>query len=120
MKAYIAGPMTGYEDYNFPAFFAAEEKLREMGFEVINPARNDIELDGFNPETDTARPHWYYMRRALPLVCSCDVVVLLPGWERSSGTLKEARVARDCNIYIAFIDREGFIKELLARGKREG
>jgi hypothetical protein len=120
MIAYIAGPMTGIKDFNFPAFFAAEEKLRKMGFDVINPARNDVELDGFDPKTDKARPHWWYMRRALPLVCGCDVVVLLPGWEVSSGSLKEVRVAVDCNIETASIDQDGWLKELLARGKREG
>jgi len=120
VKAYIAGPMTGCVDFNFPAFFAAEAKLRKMGFDVVNPARNDIELDGFNPKTDKARPHWWYMRRALPLVCSCDVVVLLPGWERSRGTANERHVARLCNITEALIDGDGWLKELLARGKREG
>ena len=120
MIAYIAGPMTSCVDYNFPAFYAAEAKLRAMGFDVVNPARNDVEIDGFNPKTDTARPHWYYMRRALPLVCSCDVVVLLPGWGLSSGTLKEVRVAYECNIETAEIDGDGWLKKLLARGKREG
>lgn len=41
MKVYIAGPMTGLPEFNFPLFFEAEELLKGHGFEVINPARED-------------------------------------------------------------------------------
>ena len=37
---YIAGPMSGWPESNYPLFHAAEEILREAGYEVINPARN--------------------------------------------------------------------------------
>ncbi len=40
---YISGPMTGYPEYNYPAFMAAEKKLRSLGHGyIINP----INLDG--------------------------------------------------------------------------
>ena len=40
-KVYIAGPMSGYEEFNFPAFNKAEELLRKSyGYEhVVNPAK---------------------------------------------------------------------------------
>lgn len=38
MKLYIAGPMTGLPDLDFPAFHEAAAKLRAQGHEVINPA----------------------------------------------------------------------------------
>ena len=41
MKIYIAGPMTGIKDFNFPAFFEAEKQLNKLGHEVYNPAHND-------------------------------------------------------------------------------
>lgn len=84
MKIYIAGPMTGLPDYNFPAFNAAAAHLRGMGHEVVNPA----EL----PAPDD--PTWpNYMRGALRAMLTCEAVVLLPGWVRSNGARLERIVA---------------------------
>jgi hypothetical protein len=42
-RVYLAGPMRGYSDFNFPAFMAAEALLLEQGaYEVFNPAARDI------------------------------------------------------------------------------
>ena len=38
---YIAGPMRGIEDFNFPAFDRQEELLKKQGWVVINPAELD-------------------------------------------------------------------------------
>ena len=35
---YIAGPMTGYEEFNYPAFYRMEDQLALMGHGSINPA----------------------------------------------------------------------------------
>lgn len=85
MKLYIAGPMTGYPDHNFPAFNAMAKNLRELGFEVVNPA----EL-----VEDTTQPWEFYMRRDIPLLCQCDGIVLLPGWQHSRGAQLEQYIAR--------------------------
>ena len=39
-RIYLAGPMTGLPDHNFPAFRAAAEGLQQAGWEVVNPADN--------------------------------------------------------------------------------
>lgn len=85
MKIYIAGPMTGLENFNFPAFFEAEEELSKNGREVINPARLD---DG-----DTTKPWKYYIKRDVELLLGCDCITLLEGWERSRGATLEALIA---------------------------
>ena len=48
MKLYLAGPMTGHPQFNFPRFDAMAEGLRELGYEIQSPA----ELD--DPETRAA------------------------------------------------------------------
>jgi hypothetical protein len=45
-RAYIAGPMTGLPEFNFPAFHAAAASLRARGFEVENPAQRPLPLFG--------------------------------------------------------------------------
>jgi hypothetical protein len=99
MKLYIAGPMRGIPEFNFPAFRAAAERLRAQGHEVWSPAENDARVDGFDgtgePKTLEYR---HYMRRDLPAVLEADAVAVLDGWERSKGARMEVHVARECGI----------------------
>lgn len=110
MKVYIAGPMRGYDHFNFPAFDAVAADLRYMGAEVRSPAEHDREtgfdetlnsLDGFDLKAalrwdiDTIN-NW------------ADTVVLLPGWEKSSGVAIELTVARavGCLVFEVHEDNE--------------
>lgn len=99
MKIYIAGPMTGMKDWNFPAFFEAEEQLNRLGYKAINPAKNDGETIEIALEAagNVGNPNhnWsYYMRRDLPHLLDSDAVCLLPGWKNSKGATLEVEVAR--------------------------
>lgn len=97
MKVYLAGPMRGIPEFNFPAFHAAATDLRARGHEVWSPAERDI-AEGFDPKNDEARPLAYYMRHDLPAVCESDAVVVLDGWPLSTGARLEVHVARACGI----------------------
>lgn len=77
-KIYIAGPMTGKPEFNYPVFFAAEEYLRSHGALVMNPA---ILPKGFE--------HHEYMQIAIPMLQTCEVVAFLPGWQQSKGARME-------------------------------
>lgn len=96
--AYLAGPMRGIHEYNFPAFYAAAAALRAHGLDVWSPAENDVNQDGFDPAKDTAHPMRHYMKRDLPAVLNADMVCVLPGWEKSQGAQLEVHVARACGI----------------------
>ena len=90
-SVYIAGPMTGVEDYNYPLFNFVAETLREWGFDVVNPTELKHNED---PEADVSRAE--YMTLDLPYVIACDVLALLPDWEQSRGTNVELLVALAC------------------------
>ena len=45
-RLYVAGPMRGIKDFNFPAFDEAATFLRNAGYEVCNPADRDREKHG--------------------------------------------------------------------------
>ncbi len=92
-KIYLSGPMTGLPDFNRAAFADAAFKLRELGFEVINPHQL--------PEpvlTQDADYNWrQYLARDIEMLIrdnSIDGVVVLPGWENSRGSVLVLHVAQ--------------------------
>lgn len=91
MKIYIAGPMTGYAELNFPAFHAEAARLRALGFEIVNPAEIDI---GPNPTWLAA------MRADIRELVMCDGIALLPGWEESPGANVEHTLARGLGLRV--------------------
>jgi len=94
MRVYIAGPMTGLPEHNYPAFNTMAERLRALGHHVENPAENPV------PPCKSWRG---YMRMAIAQLVTCDAVALLPGWGASKGARIEARLAADLclNVYDA-------------------
>jgi len=94
MTAYVAGPMTGIEHFNYPAFHQAVRALRHVGAPALSAAHDEFG-DPVEPPTPVdAKPHDYYLRHALRLLLECDEVVLLPGWEESRGASIEVKVAQ--------------------------
>jgi hypothetical protein len=92
---YVAGPMSGIKDHNYPAFFAAALALRQRGFVVENPAEN--------PEPQCKS--WQgYMRMAVAQVAKVDAVALLPGWESSTGARVEFNLATGLGLKVAPLD----------------
>ena len=95
-QVYIAGPMRGIRDFNFPAFHEAAARLRGLGFVVFNPAEYDEQVygEGFNKsETgDLKDIPQFNLRKALAvdlefITLHAEVIALLPGWEKSKGAL---------------------------------
>lgn len=106
---YLAGPMSGLPQFNFPAFHAAAARLRDRGYTVINPAELE---DG-----DTSKPWTHYMRRDIAMLVTADAVAVLPGWERSRGASLEVHIARELGMPIIDaeteqpIDRDSILHE---------
>ena len=106
MKIYLAGPMRGIPEFNFPAFHAAAAKLRYDGHDVFNPAEKDNERHGKDIskgnttgcENIAAIEHGFNLREALHIdltfICrEADGIALLPGWRNSKGATAEHATA---------------------------
>lgn len=118
---YIAGPMSGIPQFNFPAFIAAAAALRALGYTIISPAETDPEdvrevalasTDGaYDPNGKVGHETWGDMlARDVKMladgyvtssyrdegpgqqVLPIDGIVFLPGWENSKGARLEAFV----------------------------
>lgn len=87
---YVAGPMTGLPEYNYPAFDKATVDLAYAGYRVLNP----VTTEKLNPTPGTPQPWEWYMRHALRMVLAADGIAVLPGWEGSRGARLEVYVAR--------------------------
>jgi hypothetical protein len=95
VSVYIAGPMTGLPEFNFPAFAAAAKELRAQGCNVVSPHELSIQADpSLSHGADAKLPYEFYLRNSLKALLGCDEVVLLPGWERSKGACLEREIAQ--------------------------
>ena len=94
-SVYVAGPMSGYEGYNYDTFHAVSYALRARGIGVASPAEDVAGVYAPAPARSTVTPevHAAYLRRGFAHLVKCAAVVLLPGWQRSLGTQHELHVA---------------------------
>lgn len=113
MKFYISGPMTGLPDFNYPAFFAAEDQLRSLGYLGVNPAHNDgltlTEAISRAHELASEEKAWeWYLRRDIPRLIDSDAVLLLPGWQKSRGANLQVIIATSIGIPL-YVFKDGNI-----------
>jgi hypothetical protein len=105
-SVYVAGPMRGIPEFNFPMFDAAEKCARDEGWEVFSPAQHDREVypdieewAGYAagdielcPDFDFAAAMTWDLGR----VIVAEGIVLLPGWSTSTGAGHELNAALAC------------------------
>ncbi|MEB6310079.1 DUF4406 domain-containing protein [Escherichia coli] len=91
LKIYIAGPMTGYPDYNRAAFNAKASELMAEGHIVLNPAV----LPGGLCQSE-------YMDICLAMVRSADAIYLLNRWEDSVGARAEHALAEKLGLTVIY------------------
>lgn len=101
---YLAGPMSGVPQFNYPAFDQAAAILRANGFSIASPAELD---DPATRKAALASPdgaviangHTWgdFLARDVKLVADgVNGIIFLPGWERSRGARLEAFVGLLC------------------------
>ena len=109
---YIAGPMRGYDDYNYPAFDRQQKVLEDQGWIVINPAEMDRDDDKpingpmqFDPDNNYEDHE--FMRKALKrdMVAICDdctAIYMMSNWEKSKGAKTEWALAKALGLDIYY------------------
>jgi len=123
---YISGTMRSKRDdpddpWWFKHFFAEELRLRDEGVtDISNPARIDMEQDGFDPlhpenaqELDMA----HYAQRDMDEIIAQKGLVRLRGWEESMGAKAECAIAQWLKKPIS--DAPEPTPEMLARAEAE-
>lgn len=94
-SVYVAGPMRGYDNFNFPAFDSACVRLRTAGWTAFSPAEND-RANGFDENHNSlsgfdlaAAFRWDVDR-----IFEADAIYMLTGWEASTGARCEHSLAQ--------------------------
>jgi hypothetical protein len=88
-KIYIAGPMTGYENFNRDSFHSAQHSLLLDGLVALNPATLP---DGLT--------QGQYMDICFAMIRAADAIYLLKGYEESKGAMAELAYAEKLELEI--------------------
>jgi hypothetical protein len=124
LKLYIAGPMSGFPQFNYPAFNATAEAVRAMGHEAMNPAEMDdpatqedclASEDGtFTPEGTIGGKTWGdLLAKDVKLIADeVDGIVLLDRWTMSRGARLEAFICLSCKKPVYKIMRDNELVEM--------
>jgi len=103
-RIYLAGPMTGYQFFNFPAFDKLRDELdKGQAWQVVSPADIDRKY-GFDAMLMPEDSDWYsippaagtrgeIIRRDIDAILSCDAIYMMPGWRQSKGARAEFNLA---------------------------
>jgi hypothetical protein len=105
MRVYLAGPMSGLPDFNFPEFDRHAGLLEMKGHTVFNPAQMDRDL-GFDPSSSEVSSQFLRdaLRRDLSAICDADAIAMLPGWEKSGGARIEWMLAVHLGLKVIYLE----------------
>lgn len=89
-RIYISGAIAHYDmEERKAAFNAAAKRLREQGYEPLNPFENGLEQPG----------DWrLHMKVDIRTLVSCQYIYMLKGWWLSKGAKLELDVATSCGL----------------------
>lgn len=101
---YIAGPMSGYPDFNYPAFQQAKEWLEAGSIKVVSP--HDVQHNE-TPDSFGSLAFGDYLADdlAVGLTKKCRGIILLQGWPQSRGARVELSLALMLDWPVYFLDQ---------------
>ena len=95
LKVYISGPMTGLPNMNRKTFAEAEEWCRQQGMSPFNPGWLLF-------EEDTAFKYDEMLQIDIAALSLCDMILLLPGYDKSNGARVELELATRLGLQIEY------------------
>lgn len=93
-RIYLAGPMRGYPDFNYPEFNRVAATLRGRGYFVFNPAEAA-------PSKGSTLAQ-YLMVDLQWIASHADMIVLLEGWSKSAGAKVEKALAEYLGLEVKY------------------
>jgi len=100
VKIFIAGPMRGYENYNFKKFDFVQKLLEDKGYSVVNPARISRKFKEKDVNSDIA-VYNKMVDMQQEAEKTCNAILLLDGWQWSEGARLEVKTA--ANLEMQFL-----------------
>lgn len=106
---YLSGPITGISDYR-ERFDREAKRFIGAGWAVVNPATLDLG-PGATWEA--------YMKVCIPMLCPCDEIFMLEGWEASDGAKEERRIAKMLGIPVSYaVERQAAFARAFVANQR--
>lgn len=107
MHIYLAGPMRGMPEHNYPAFHQAEDDLLLFynNVDIFNPAKT---FGGDKGKTLRE----YYKEDFEYILTRADTMAFMEGWQGSQGALIEYSIARDLELDFIMLDEPMGITEV--------
>lgn len=92
MRCYISGTITGVKHAD-KLFARAEEKLKLLVYEVVNPYKFGEHLNKEYAKENKVPKYENYMRGDIELLINCDAIYLLENCGTSKGAMLEKKIA---------------------------
>lgn len=86
--------MKGYPELNYPLFIKTKARLEAAGYTVKSPTENVADETKFTGDA----LYKEYMRLALKQLVDCECFILLPGHEKSKGSIFERVTGATCGL----------------------
>lgn len=90
---YYSGPMSGYENFNYPQFTTDVGILRATGLDIESPHENSWPAN----HTDLSPQELWeaMMHKCLIQMNKCQGIIMMAGWPQSKGAVRELAYATE-------------------------
>lgn len=99
VRVYISGPIS-LQGQSLPNFKKVELDLESKGYEIYNPFNICFPTEVEKKEYNEVGEWVWFMRRCIPELVKCDVVLMLPNWHKSRGAKLERELAETLKIKV--------------------